>query len=277
MLSAEERNTGHDEISTPQIELKNVSKYYHYPFGDVIALNSVSITIHEGEFVAVIGPRGSGKTTLINIIGCIDHPTSGSVKVLHTSLIDLQEKELDRFRVEHVSLVSPLLRLDPNKSIRQILQDRLIFKVHTISTEKKPEKAMELAGIPHMYWEIPTEEVPDDIQLRGSIARALVTEPKILVLDEPLKKFDLSVMGDILMLLKRLHDQGITVLVATEDPTIAKRTSRQIWLHEGCLMEDKRVTKTGHFISDDVILQRNADVYAQIPTDAFQRGKKYSL
>ncbi len=261
LLPTEGKKTGHDGRNVPQIELKNVSKYYHYSFGDVIALNSVSMSIDGGEFIAIVGPKGSGKTTLINIIGCIDNPTSGSVKILENDLIDLGEKELDRFRIENISLVSPLLRLNPKKSIRQILQDRLVFKTHTKSTGVQAENAMERAAIPQLYWETPTEELNEEMLLRGSIARALVTDPKILVLDEPLKKFDLSIIGDILMLLKRLHDQGMTVIIATEDPNIARRTMRQIWLHEGSLMEDKRVTKAGHFISDELDLRRNEVMY----------------
>lgn len=245
LRSAEEKNTGRDAISNLQIELKNVSKFYRYPFGDVVALKSVSFEVCKGEFIAIIGSRGSGKSTLINIIGCIDYPTSGSISILNTSLEDFDDKNFDRFRIDNVSLVSPLLRLDPKKSIKQVLQDRLIFKVHTKSTENKPEKAMELAGIPPMFWETPVEELSDEIQLRGSIARALVTDPKIIVLDEPLKKCDQSLMGDILILLKKLNGKDITIIFATEDPLIAKRTSRQLWLHDGNLIEDKRLIHSG--------------------------------
>ncbi|MCA1917408.1 ATP-binding cassette domain-containing protein [Methanospirillum hungatei] len=263
MQSAEGRGTILEDSCTAHVELKNITKYYRYPFGDVIALKSVSFDVHAGEFIAIIGPKGSGKSTLINIIGCMETPTSGFLRILDTDLISIDEKELDKFRLENISLISPLLRLNPQKSLRQILQDRLIFKYPSSCSQEKILFSLTKAGVPQSYWEIPTEELTEEMKLRGSIARALVTDPTILILDEPLKKIDTSSMLEVLVLLKVLNNQGITIIIATEDPIIARRANRQLWLHEGSLMEDKRVKTDGRFVSDDSTFHRNGLIRTQ--------------
>lgn len=273
MQSAEGRGTILEDNCTAQVELKNISKYYRYPFGDVIALKSVSFDVHAGEFIAIIGPKGSGKSTLINIIGCMENPTSGIMRILDTNLISIDERELDKFRLENISLISPLLRLNPQKSLRQILQDRLIFKYPTSCSQEKILFSLTKAGIPSSYWEIPTEELTEEMKLRGSIARALVTDPTILILDEPLKKIDTSSMLEVLVLLKALNNHGITIIIATEDPIIARRANRQLWLHEGGLMEDKKVKADGSFVSDDSIFKRSGLMRAQ-GFDTFMYGGK---
>ena len=259
MQSAKEKDVILLETYNPQIELENISKYYRYPFGDVIALKSVSFDVCAGEFIAIIGPKGSGKSTLINIIGCMEDHTSGSLRILHSNLSHIDEKDLDKFRLENISLISPLLRLNPQQCIRQILQDRLIFKYPMSCSQEKLQSSLTIAGVPPSLWEVPTENLTEEMRLRGSIARALVTDPIILILDEPLKKIDTSSMLEILLLLKKLNKKGITIIFATEDPIIARRANRQIWLHEGSLMQDKRIIDDGTCVCEESVF-RNTDM-----------------
>ena len=226
---------------TPQIEFNNVSKYYSYPFGDIIALNAVNFSVHPGEFVTIIGPKGSGKSSLINLIGCMDSLTSGSIQILGCPVSGLNEKELDKFRTDHIGFISPFVRPEPEYSLLQVLQDRLIFTSTMKVNQEKIHKALEKASIPEKFWELPSGELPDEIQYKGMLARALVTDPEILVLDEPMNSIDICRMVDVFILLKELNSTGITIIIASEDKKLAKRSSRQLCMNDGYLIKDDLV------------------------------------
>lgn len=257
----------------PQIEFNNVSKYYSYPFGDIVALNAVNFSVHPGEFVTIIGPKGSGKSSLINLVGCMDSLTSGTIQILGRPISRLNEKELDKFRTDHIGFISPFVKPEPELNLLQVLQDRLIFSSTMKVYPEKIHKALQKASIPKQFWELPSGELPDEIQYKGMLARALVTKPEILVLDEPMNSIDICRMVDVFILLKELNSTGITIIIASEDKKLAKRSSRQLWLNDGYLIKDDLVKQPIQSPADKgieaqrrhIVIKRNSPTE---PTDA---------
>lgn len=238
---------------TLMIQLKNISKYYRYPFGDVIALKEITFHLMPGEYTSVLGQRSSGKSTLINLIACMDIPTGGILQVLNKPVSEMNDRDRDSFRLDHIGLLSPEFKLNSQMTLSEILITQLHFRCKTRLPEETIEKVMERTGIPYQCRDIPTWELSEELQIRGSIARALINDPEILLCDEPTKNLNSESTHHILTLLENLNHQGITVIIATEDSAVARRAERQIQLYDGYLFGDKHKSPSSDLVVDPII------------------------
>lgn len=256
------------------IKLTNISKYYRYPFGDVIALTEISFHLMQGEYVSVIGPKSSGKSTLITLIGCMDLPTGGVLRIMDTQISGTDDRTRDTFRLDHMGLVCPELRLPSQMTLSEILQNQIILTYNTSLSEGMSDMAMDRVGIPHQFRNVFTGELSDEMQMKGSIARALVNEPDILLCDEPTKNLDPESSERILSILEDLNRQGMTIIMATEDIAIARRAQRHLRLHDGYLVGDKYKSLTPSDVSKEPERMQNESVFSLYDT-FLKRNKKY--
>jgi len=224
----------------PMIEFGNVSKYYSYPFGDVIALKEIYFSIRAGEYVSILGPKGSGKTTIITLIGCMDTPTIGMVKVMNIPITELDDRGRNNLRLDHIGILSAEFRLNTQMTITQTVLTQIHLGSKTSILKERAESVMDRVGIPHQYRDILASDLPVEMKLRGRIARALANEPEILLCDEPTKKLGHEESDRIHELLDTLNKEGVLIIYATENPEYARRAHRCLILDEGSILVDRQ-------------------------------------
>ncbi|HWZ56966.1 MAG TPA: ABC transporter ATP-binding protein [Verrucomicrobiae bacterium] len=201
-------------------------------FGDVRALDRVSFEVDAGEWIAIMGPSGSGKTTLINILGGLDHPTSGRVIVDGLEIGSLGERELTRFRADKIGFVFQQFHLVPYLTAVENVMLAQYF--HSITDEKEAAEALARVGLSDRLSHVPAE-LSGGEQQRVAIARALINNPKVILADEPTGNLDEANEAVVLKLLRDLHDAGHTILVVTHSQAIGNLADRRIELEHGRL------------------------------------------
>jgi putative ABC transport system ATP-binding protein len=201
------------------------------------ALNGVTLTMDKGEWATVMGPSGGGKTTLLNIIGCLEKPSEGVVKIEETEVTQLKEKELTRFRRENFGFIFQQFHLVPYLTALENVMLSQYFLYGRKIDEEDAEAALERVGLSHRMDHIPSHMSGGE-QQRVSIARALVCEPQILLADEPTGNLDQKTGLKVLELLKSLHSEGHTLMMVTHDLNIGKMGERIINLVDGKISED---------------------------------------
>lgn len=216
------------------IHLENVSKVYRTKTIETTALNSINLTIEKGEFVSIMGPSGCGKSTLLNVIGLLDEPTNGSVKVAGQEVKDYNSKYTSRFRNEKLGFIFQSFHLIPDLSVIDNVELPLLYrKVGAKERKKLSAAALESVGLKNRMDHFPSQLSGGQKQ-RVAIARAIVGNPEILLADEPTGNLD-SHMGneimDILMELNRTHNT--TIVMVTHDENMAKKTNRLLRLYDG--------------------------------------------
>ena len=218
------------------IETKDLTQIYGVGDARVAALDGVSISVHEGEFVAIMGPSGSGKSTLMNILGCLSRPTSGGYFLDGETVSELDKVELAAIRNKKIgyifqsyNLLSRTTALD--NVILPLQYDRVIER----STEERIEvatKVLDMVGLSDRIHHQP-QELSGGQQQRVAIARALVNNPVLIMADEPTGNLDSKSGAEIMQLLHDLHDQGATIVMVTHSSEIALHTQRTIHLLDG--------------------------------------------
>jgi putative ABC transport system ATP-binding protein len=201
------------------------------------ALDGVTISVDKGEWATVMGPSGGGKTTLLNIIGCLEKPSEGVVKIEETEVTQLKEKELTRFRRENFGFIFQQFHLVPYLTALENVMLSQYFLYGRKIDEEDAEAALERVGLSHRMDHIPSHMSGGE-QQRVSIARALVCEPQILLADEPTGNLDQKTGLKVLELLKSLHSEGHTLMMVTHDLNIGKMGERIINLVDGKISED---------------------------------------
>ena len=201
-------------------------------FGDVRALDRVSFEVDAGEWIAIMGPSGSGKTTLINILGGLDHPTSGRVVVDGLEIGSLGERELTRYRADKIGFVFQQFHLVPYLTAVENVMLAQYF--HSITDEKEAAEALARVGLSDRLSHVPAE-LSGGEQQRVAIARALINNPKVILADEPTGNLDEANEAVVLKLLRDLHDAGHTILVVTHSQAIGNLADRRIELEHGRL------------------------------------------
>ncbi|MEN6341595.1 MAG: ABC transporter ATP-binding protein [Methanospirillum sp.] len=222
------------------IRFEDVTKVYPLPAGDVTALDHVSLTVRHGEFIAVMGPSGSGKTTFLNLIGCLDVPTSGRLLINGRDVADLSDDELTYLRRDTIGFIFQQFNLIPLLSVFENVEYPLVLKIRDRAAHaSRPIEALKAAGLgdERLYTHRPNE-LSGGQQQRVAIARALVNNPDLLLCDEPTGNLDQRTGQGIMELLAAMNREGKTIIMVTHDPGIAEYATRQVRLVDGRIRED---------------------------------------
>ncbi len=222
------------------VELENITKVYRMGNVDVYALNGVSLSIKEGELVAIIGASGSGKSTLMNIIGCLDKPTSGRYILDGADVSQLNDNKLAEMRNKKFGFVFQEYNLLSRANALANVELPLIYSGGRQKRQQTME-ALERVGLAHRAKHKPTE-LSGGEQQRVAIARALVNNPALLLADEPTGNLDSASTAEIISIFQQLNRDGITVVVVTHEMDIASQTRRIIRLLDGKIISDEEVT-----------------------------------
>ena len=221
------------EEAHPLLELRGVTKDYHTGRVVVNALRGIDLAVANGEFVAIVGPSGSGKSTLMHILGCLDSPTSGTIKLDGTLIHDASPRELARIRNRKIGFVFQFFNLLPKLNVLQNVELPMIYS--GLPARKRRERALEALKMVEM--ENRARHRPMQLsggqQQRAAIARALVNHPKIVFADEPTGNLDSHTGEVILELFRTLSQEGRTIALVTHDPEIAASTPRRIEIRDG--------------------------------------------
>lgn len=225
------------------IEVKNLTKIYHRGSEEIYAVRNAGFSVKAGQITAVVGPSGSGKTTLVNILGCLDNPTSGSVKIDGREIFrpgrELSEKELTLIRRQYFGYIFQKFFLIPTLTVKENILLPSVFCKEIEDGEKQAEELAETLGIAHRLNHLPAELSGGEMQ-RTAIARALIGNSKILIADEPTGNLDSKRTDEIKKLLLDLKQKrGITIITVTHNPEFAKIADTVLEISDG---EIKSVT-----------------------------------
>jgi putative ABC transport system ATP-binding protein len=216
------------------IKLKEVSRLYparaEANGGAIRALDNFTLTVDPGEWIAIMGPSGSGKSTLVNLIGCLDRPSSGEIWLDGENVASMTAAELNRVRAEKIGFVFQQFHLIPYLTALENVMLAQYF--HSMTDEQEALEALERVGLKGRANHLPSQ-LSGGEQQRVCIARALINDPKIVLADEPTGNLDAVNEEIVLRLLRELHQQGRTIVMVTHDPVVARLADRRIELHHG--------------------------------------------
>ena len=215
------------------VELRNVSKIYHLGGEEIRALDDVSLDIDEGEFISIIGPSGSGKSTLMHILGCLDTPSKGTIKLDGTMIHDASPRQLAGIRNRKIGFVFQFFNLLPKLNVLQNVELPMVYSgLSSRDRRQHSMQALKLVELENRSNHRPSQ-LSGGQQQRVAIARALVNNPKIVFADEPTGNLDSHTGEVILDLFRRLSQEGRTIALVTHDPEIAAVTPRRIEIRDG--------------------------------------------
>jgi putative ABC transport system ATP-binding protein len=219
------------------IELDNITKVYEIGDVHVVALNNFSLQCKEGEMISIMGASGSGKSTLMNIIGCLDRPTSGIYKLDGVDVSDLNDDKLAEIRNNKIGFVFQSFNLLPRVTAAANVELPLVYNGASNKRQRALE-ALESVGIKQRSNHRPTEMSGGE-QQRVALARALINNPSFILADEPTGNLDSQTSLSIMHLLQEQHKKGITIIIVTHEEDIAEYTQRTIYLRDGKIIEEK--------------------------------------
>ncbi|MBP7826746.1 MAG: ABC transporter ATP-binding protein [Verrucomicrobia bacterium] len=227
------------------VELRQVSKIYHLGGETIRALDEVTLDIEEGEFISIIGPSGSGKSTLMHILGCLDTPTQGTIKLDGMMIQGASARQLAAIRNRKIGFVFQFFNLLPKLNVLQNVELPMIYS--GISGRERRQRAM--AALESVDMANRARHRPSQLsggqQQRAAIARALVNDPRLVFADEPTGNLDSHTGETILGLFRRLSTAGRTIVLVTHDPEIAAVTPRRIEIRDGKIAEKVDATLAG--------------------------------
>ncbi len=222
----------------PLIELHDIARYYQMGDERIAALDGVTFAIEAGEMVAIVGSSGSGKSTLLNILGCLDTPSRGRYRLGGRDVQDLSDDDRARVRNRQIGFVFQSFQLLHRATAQNNVALPLVYR--GIPARERSRRAAEVlarVGLANRLRHKPFQLSGGQRQ-RTAIARALVTEPSLLLCDEPTGNLDSSTTEDIMALFRKLHDEGHTILIVTHEPAIAARCPRAIRIFDGRIVAD---------------------------------------
>lgn len=220
------------------ISVKNLKKTYFLGGEEVHALDNVSLSIKEHEFVAIIGQSGSGKSTFMNMLGCLDRPDSGEITLDGTDILKCKEKELSVIRNKKIGFIFQQFHLLPKLSALENVELPLIYQgMPTKKRREKAVKALKAVGLEKRMNHKPNQ-LSGGQQQRVAIARALVGEPSLILADEPTGNLDSRSGKEIMMLLHNLYEEGNTIVLITHDNNVAMEAPRQVQISDGKIIKD---------------------------------------
>lgn len=220
------------------IKIENIKKYYFVGTETVKALRGINITINKGEFVAIMGPSGSGKSTLMNIIGCLDTPTSGTYTLNHKDVSRLSDNELAEIRNKEIGFVFQTFNLMPRySSLENVMLPLIYAGIKKVDRKVRAEKVLASVGLEDRMNHKPNELSGGQRQ-RVAVARAMINNPSIILADEPTGNLDSKTSLEIMKLLSDIHSGGNTIILVTHEEDIALYAHRIIRLRDGLTESD---------------------------------------
>ena len=226
---------------TPILRLDDVGKVYRSGSLEVAAVRGVSLTVHDGEFVAIMGPSGSGKSTLMHVIGCLDTPTSGSYHLAGEDVSAMRESALADVRNRRIGFVFQQFNLLSTMSAWRNVELPLVYAgLPRAERKRRAVDALARVGLADRVDHRPGE-LSGGQQQRVSVARALVTDPQLILADEPTGNLDSTATADVLDLFGELQAQGRTIVLITHEHDVAARAHREVHMRDGRLLEVDRV------------------------------------
>jgi putative ABC transport system ATP-binding protein len=223
----------------PLIVLTDITKVYQMGDMEVRALDGVSLTIHKGEYVAIMGPSGSGKSTMMNVIGCLDTPSTGGYELNGKQVEKMTDDELAQIRNEEIGFVFQTFNLLARTTSLQNVELPLIYAgVSPTDRHAMAQKALENVGLGSRSDHMPNQLSGGQRQ-RVAIARALVNNPSILLADEPTGALDSKTSVEIMALFEELYQRGNTIILVTHEEDIAKHAHRIVKLRDGKILSDE--------------------------------------
>ena len=221
------------------IQIEQLTKIYHLGKVKVEALRGVSFEINTGDFVSIMGPSGSGKSTLMHIIGCLDYPTGGKYFLSSQDVTKLNDDQLALFRNQKIGFVFQEFNLLPKATILRNVELPLTYNnTHSKNKKQLAIQALEEVGLGNRLKHRPNE-ISGGQKQRVAIARALVNHPSIILADEPTGNLDSKTGQDIMKMIKKLHDDGNTIILVTHEPEIAQYSQRVLHLKDGLIDRDE--------------------------------------
>ncbi|MCY8720372.1 ABC transporter ATP-binding protein [Bacillus sp. S10C12M] len=222
------------------LTLNNISKSYKLGKEEVPILKHINLTVQAGEFLAIMGPSGSGKSTLMNIIGCLDRPTSGTYTLDQIDILKGKDGALAEIRNESIGFVFQTFHLLPRLTALQNVELPMIYnKVKKKERRQRAYEALEKVGLKDRVSYKPPKLSGGQKQ-RVAIARSLVNQPRFILADEPTGALDTKSSEQILSLFSELHQEGKTIIMITHDPDVAKKADRTVFIRDGELVLDER-------------------------------------
>jgi putative ABC transport system ATP-binding protein len=230
---------------TAVIKLEDIHKTYHTGEVEVLAVRGVSLEIAKGEFVAIMGASGSGKSTMMNILGCLDRPTKGRYFLDDVDVSDLNREQLADIRNQKIGFVFQGFNLLSRTSALENVELPMLYArdhltSHTIT--EKANRALEIVGLMDRADHHPSQ-LSGGQQQRVAIARSLVNQPAMLLADEPTGNLDSRTSVEIMGVFQKLNEEGITIIMVTHELDIAKYTKRNVVMRDGCVVSDVPVTR----------------------------------
>lgn len=225
------------------LNIEGLTKQYKTDELELFALQNVNIHVAQGEFVAIVGPSGSGKSTFMNMLGCLDRPTSGSYVLDGIDVTQLKESGLAQVRNQKIGFVFQSFHLLPRAtSLRNVELPMMYAGVGMTERKKRAKAALQRVGLAQRMDHKPTQLSGGQRQ-RVAIARALVNQPAILLADEPTGNLDSRSSIEIMAIFQELHAQGVTILLVTHEADIAQHAERVITFRDGHIIRDERVER----------------------------------
>ena len=222
------------------ISIRNLNKIYKNGSVEVHALKDVNLEIEHGEFIAIMGQSGSGKSTLMNIIGCLDRPTSGEYLLDGIEISKQEQDELSLIRNKKIGFVFQAFNLIPRTNILRNVELPMIYaKVKSSKRKQRSLELLERVGLGDRIHHVPNELSGGQKQ-RVAIARALANNPPIILADEPTGNLDTQSSEDIMTIFRQLNDEGTSVILVTHEPEIARYADRVIVFRDGVIIEDSQ-------------------------------------
>lgn len=215
------------------LELKGVSMVYN---GKVRALDNINFQIEKGDWVAIMGPSGSGKTTLMNIIGCMDHATSGEITLDGISLMDVTDEALTQIRREKIGMVFQQFHLVPYLTAAENVMVAQYY--HSLPDKNEALKALDRVGLADRADHLPSQ-LSGGEQQRVCIARALINYPVLILADEPTGNLDEANQNLVMRIFHELHDEGHTILTVTHSTDVGKEAQRRVIIEHGHMRESE--------------------------------------